>query len=155
MPVHKGPDCVGEEMSRFKKGKLHSGEGGKVVTDPQQAKAIALSACGKSKYAETLRSMGYSEDTANEIVELFAEVDWQKQFETGKSGPENPMNYQTGQKYSKGFLNRMAKTGVKDDGGKLKVNSDSSMISGVTLPKGPANPMGGSSKDVQGMRMLG
>jgi hypothetical protein len=134
---------------------MHSGEDGPVVKSPQQAKAIALSACGQSKYAETLRSLGYSEETANEIVDLFAEVDWQKQFETGHNGPENPENYKTGQKYSKGFLSSMAKTGVKGDGGKLKVNDDASMIAGPALPKGPANPMGGSSKDVTGMRQLG
>ena len=44
MPVRKGPNCVGDELRRFKKGELHSGKSGKVVTDPKQAKAIALSA---------------------------------------------------------------------------------------------------------------
>jgi hypothetical protein len=73
MPVHKGPDCVGEEMHRFKKGEMHSGKGGKVVTDSKQAKAIALSACGESKYAETLQSLGYPEDTANKVAAMFAE----------------------------------------------------------------------------------
>ena len=72
MPVSKGPDCVGEEMSRFHKGELHSGKGGKVVTDSKQAQAIALSACGKSKYSETLQSMGYSEEVANEVADLVA-----------------------------------------------------------------------------------
>jgi hypothetical protein len=70
MPVQKGPDCVGEEMRRFHKGELHSGKGGKVVTDPQQAKAISLSACGKSKYSEKLQSLGYSEETAEEVAEM-------------------------------------------------------------------------------------
>lgn len=73
MPVHKGPDCVGEEMSRFKSGGMHSGKSGKVVTDPKQAKAIALSACGQSKYVETLKSLGYSEETANAVAEIFEE----------------------------------------------------------------------------------
>ena len=74
MPVHKGPDCVGEEMSRFKKGEMHSGKGGKVVTDRKQAQAIALSACGQSKYAESLKSMGYSEEVAEQVAEmLYAE----------------------------------------------------------------------------------
>jgi hypothetical protein len=142
-------------MRRFKSGQLHSGENGKVVTNPKQAKAIALSACGQSKYSEVLQSLGYSVDASDEIVSMFAEVDWQKQFETGKEGPEKKENYETGQVYSKGFLSRMAKTGVKADGGKLKVNNEAGMISGSSLPKGPANPMGGSSKDVQGMRQLG
>ncbi len=155
MPVRKGPNCVGEEMRRFKAGQMHSGKDVPVVKDRKHALAIALSACGQSKYGETLKSMGYSEETANEIVDLFAEVDWQKQFETGQNGPEKPENYKTGQKYSKGFLSSMGKTGVKGDGGKLKVNDDSSMISGPSLPKGPGNPMGGSSKDVTGMRQLG
>ncbi len=155
MPVRKGPNCVGEEMRRFKAGQMHSGEDGPVVKDRKHALAIALSACGQSKYAETLQSLGYSAETAEEIIEMFSEVDWQRQFETGKAGPEKKLNYETGQKYSKGFLSRMAKTGVKDDGGKLKVNSDASMISGPALPKGPGNPQSGSSKDVQGMRQLG
>lgn len=74
MPVHKGPDCVGEEMSRFKKGEMHSGKSGKVVTDRKQAQAIALSACGQSKYAESLKSMGYSEEVAEQVAEmLYAE----------------------------------------------------------------------------------
>jgi hypothetical protein len=155
MPVRKGPNCVGEEMRRFKAGQMHSGEDGPVVKDKKHALAIALSACGQSKYAETLQSLGYSSETAKEITAMFSEVDWQRQFETGKAGPEKKLNYETGQKYSKGFLSRMAKTGVKGDGGKLKVNDDASMISGTSLPKGPANPMGGSSKDVTGMRQLG
>jgi hypothetical protein len=73
MPVHKGPECVDEEMTRFKKGELHSGKGGKVVADPKQAIAISLSACGKSKYTEKLQSMGYSEEVAEQITKMFAE----------------------------------------------------------------------------------
>jgi hypothetical protein len=142
-------------MRRFKAGKLHSGENGPVVTDKKQALAVALSACGKSKFSERLQGLGFSEEVSNQVEKLFAEVDWQKQFETGQNGPENEDNYKTGQKYSKGLLSLMAKTGVKGDGGKLEVNDDASMISGPSLPKGPANPQGGSSKDVQGMRQLG
>lgn len=73
MPVNKGPDCVGEEMRRFKRGEMHSGKSGKVVTNPKQAQAIALSACGQSKYAEVLQSMGYSEETANQVAAIFGE----------------------------------------------------------------------------------
>ena len=73
MPVHKGEDCVGNEMKRFHKGALHSGKGGKVVTDPKQAHAISLSACGKSKYSEMLQGLGYSEETATIIEKLFSE----------------------------------------------------------------------------------
>lgn len=34
---------VGKSMHEFKAGKLHSGKGGKVVTNPKQAQAISLS----------------------------------------------------------------------------------------------------------------
>ncbi len=40
---------VGKVMSEFKAGTLHSGKGGKVVTNPKQGIAIALSVAGKSK----------------------------------------------------------------------------------------------------------
>jgi len=174
MPVHKGPDCVGEEMSRFKKGELHSGKGGKVVTDPRQAQAISLSACGKSKYSEILQSMGYSEEVADEVVAMFGESflkgskksassasykepNWKKQFEDGKGpGPENPENYHTGLSKKKGRGNlKITNTGADGDMGKQKVNNDSEMMSGPALEKGPANPQGGSSKEVYGMRALG
>ncbi len=141
-------------MELFHKGQLHSGKSGKVVTDPKQAKAIALSACGQSKYSEVLQSMGYSAETAEEIIEMFSEVDWQRQFETGKAGPQKKENYTTGEKYAK-LVGSIAKTGVKGNNGRLKVNSDSSMIAGPALPKGPGNPQGGSSKSVTGMQMLG
>jgi hypothetical protein len=36
-------------MGEFKEGTLHSGKGGKVVTNPKQAVAIALSETGKAK----------------------------------------------------------------------------------------------------------
>lgn len=36
-------------MHEFKAGALHSGKGGKVVKNPKQAIAIALSAAGKAK----------------------------------------------------------------------------------------------------------
>jgi len=39
---------VGKVMGEFKEGTLHSGKGGKVVTNPKQAIAIALSEAGKS-----------------------------------------------------------------------------------------------------------
>ena len=44
---------VGKVMREFKKGELHSGKSGKIVKNPKQAIAIALSEAGKSKgYAE-------------------------------------------------------------------------------------------------------
>jgi hypothetical protein len=159
-------------MSRFHRGQLHSGKSGKVVTNSKQAKAIALSACGESRYAEVLSSLGYSEETASLVVEMFAEgflkkakssisspsfeeVDWQKSFETGKGpGPENPENLHTGVSKKKGRGQLRIGKGPGDMG-KLKVNNDSEMLAPVAYPKGPGNPQGGSSKDVQGMRMLG
>jgi hypothetical protein len=174
MPVQKGPGCVESEMRRFQKGELHSGKGGKVVTDSKQAKAIALSACGESKYSETLQSIGFSAETAEAVVEMFSEsflkkskssvssssfdeVDWSKQFQTGKGpGPEKPENYHTGlsKKKGRGQL-QISDTGAKGDLGKRKVNNDAEMLSPVAYPKGPGNPQGGSSKEVFGMRALG
>lgn len=174
MPVQKGPGCVESEMRRFHKGELHSGKGGKVVTNSKQAKAIALSACGESKYSETLQSIGFSAETSDAIVEMFSEsflkkskssvssssfeeVDWGKQFKTGKGpGPENPENYHTGlsKKKGRGQL-QISDTGSKGDLGKRKVNNDAEMLSPVSYPKGPGNPQGGSSKEVFGMRALG
>lgn len=174
MPVRKGPDCVGDEMSRFRRGELHSGKSGKVVTDPKQAKAIALSACGESRYAEVLTSLGFPGETASLVVEMFAESflkksnssassasfeepDWEKNFRTGKGpGPQNPKNYKTGTPKSPGRGQLpISKTGVKGDLGKQRVNNDAEMLSGPALEKGPGNPQSGSSKEVYGMRALG
>lgn len=154
MPVRKGSDCVGEELSRFKKGELHSGKSGKVVTDPKQAKAIALSACGESKYSEQLQSMGFPASVSDEVTAMFAEIDWAKQFRTGKGpGPENPDNYRTGipNKPGRGQL----KIGKGPGDGWKQKDVEPEMLSGPALPKGPGNPQGGSSKEVFGMRMLG
>jgi hypothetical protein len=52
---------------------MHSGKGGKVVTDQKQAQAISLSACGQSKYSEVLQSMGFPADVADEVTSMFAE----------------------------------------------------------------------------------
>ncbi len=153
MPVQKGPGCVGREMELFQKGQLHSGKSGKVVTDPKQAKAIALSACGESKYSEQLQSMGFPASVADEVVEMFAEMDWAKQFRTGKGpGPEEKDNYDTGVTQAKGPASWKAGKG-KGNMGKMK--EESGMIAGPALPKGPGNPQAGSSKEVYGMRALG
>ena len=101
----------------------------------------------------------FSETSLLEVESmLFGEIDWQKQFKTGKGpGPEKEGNYDTGTPKTPASLGQgmIAKTGVKGKLGKQKVNTEAEMLSGVALPKGPANPMAGSSKDVQGMRMLG
>ena len=157
MPVQRGPDCVGDEMRRFEKGQLHSGKGGKVVTDPKQARAIALSACGQSKYSEVLQSMGFPAKVSEEVVAMFAEVDWAKQFRTGKGpGPEREENYKTGKREGiSPAAARISKTGIKGDNNQNKANDESAMLSPVAYPKGPGNPQGGSSKEVFGLRMLG
>jgi hypothetical protein len=49
MPVSRGQKGVAEEMHKFKHGQLHSGSSkGPVVTDRQQAIAIALNQAGLS-----------------------------------------------------------------------------------------------------------
>jgi hypothetical protein len=40
---------VGKVMDEYKSGTLHSGKGGKVVTNPKQGLAIALSVAKKKK----------------------------------------------------------------------------------------------------------
>jgi hypothetical protein len=160
MPVKKGEGCVGEEMRRFHKGELHSGKGGKVVTRPKQAKAIALSACGQSKYAEQLQSIGYSEETSLKVAEmLYGESpDWAKQFKTGDPGRNNQQNYETDPWFIRNN-NRPADIDSrpgkqKGTQGKQAVNDDSEMLSAPSLPRSPAQP-GPPSKEVFGLRALG
>ena len=101
---------------------------------------------------------GFSTEALASVEQLlYGEIDWKNQFKTGKGpGPENPENYHTGLSKKKGRGQLLiSPTGVKGDLGKLKVNNDSEMLSGPALPKGPANPQGGSSKEVFGMRALG
>ena len=47
--MSKAQKKVGSVMREFKEGTLHSGKGGKVVKNPRQAIAIALSSAGMSK----------------------------------------------------------------------------------------------------------
>lgn len=100
---------------------------------------------------------GFSTQSLQNVQEML-EIDWQKQFKTGKGpGPEKEGNYDTGVPKTPASLGQgmISKTGVKGNLGKQKVNTESEMLSGPALEKGPGNPMGGSSKDVQGMRKLG
>jgi hypothetical protein len=49
MKMGKAAKKIGKVMGEYKSGTLHSGAGGKVVKNPKQALAIALSEAGKSK----------------------------------------------------------------------------------------------------------
>ena len=46
MKMTKAQKKVGKVMGEYKSGTLHSGKGGKVVKNPRQAVAIALSSAG-------------------------------------------------------------------------------------------------------------
>lgn len=49
--MNKTQKKIGKVMGEFKEGTLHSGKGGKVVKDPKQAIAIAISeAAKKARY---------------------------------------------------------------------------------------------------------
>jgi hypothetical protein len=49
MQMSKPQKKIKKVMGEYKEGTLHSGKGGKVVTNPKQAVAIALSEAGKAK----------------------------------------------------------------------------------------------------------
>lgn len=140
-------------MRLFHKGEMKSGASRKPVTNPQQAKAIALSVCGKSDYSQKLQSLGYSAETAEEIVAMFAEIDWGKQFETGKSpGPQNKMNYEKDEWFDNRPKEIMPKKWQKNN---PKVNTESQMISPNIYPVQPADWSYEPTKQVKGMAMLG
>ena len=46
--MNKADKKISKVMQEYKAGKLHSGKGGKVVKNPKQAIAIAMSEAGKS-----------------------------------------------------------------------------------------------------------
>ena len=151
MPVKKGPNCVSDEMHRWKSGDLHSGENGPVVKSRKQALAIAINECNHS---ERLQSMGFPPETADAVAHLLdfsnANLDWGKQFDSGKGPGEmkKPDLGPSDRKHPRGLVPPLKK-------GQAPKQEEPEMLSGPALEKGPANPMGGSSKDVTGMRQLG
>jgi len=161
MPVNPSDkNCVKDEMSRFKSGEMHSGKGkkgekGPVVKNRKQALAIALSACGKSKYVEHLQALGYSEEVATRTAEmLYKDLDWEKQFETGKA-PGRELSKQPLGGYGKG----LADLDIDSSPGKQRGNEgkqkdvEPEMISPVALPQG--NPQSGPrSRQLSGLRMF-
>jgi len=48
MKMAEAAKKIGKVMGEYKAGKLHSGAGGKVVKNPKQAVAIAMSEAGKA-----------------------------------------------------------------------------------------------------------
>ena len=98
---------------------------------------------------------GFSTEALASVEQLlYGEISWGKNFKTGKGpGPQNPENYHTGMSKKKG--RGQLKIGIGPGDGWKQKDTESEMLSGPALPKGPGNPQGGSSKEVFGMRALG
>ena len=95
----------------------------------------------------------FSEESLAEVSQLFSEMDWAKQFRTGKGpGPEKKDNYDTGLTQAKAPASWKAGKG-KGNMGKMK--EESGMLSPVAYPKQKANWGNPPSKEVFGMRALG
>lgn len=96
---------------------------------------------------------GFSPQSLQAVEEmLYAEIDWQKQFKTGKGpGPKNSLNYEK----DSGFGKSAPAWDTGSQKNNPKQNNDSEMLSPASYPKGPGNPQGGSSKEVFGLRALG
>ena len=153
MPVEKGPGCVENEMRLFHKGEMRSGSAKKPVTNPKQAKAIALSVCGESDYAEFLQGLGYSPECSQEVAAMFAEMDWKKQFESGKGpGPQNKMNYEKDEWFDNRPKQLVPKKWQKNN---PPQNDDAEMLSPVAYPKQKANWDQPITRQVKGLAQLG
>lgn len=159
MPVNPASKtCVQDEMSLWQEGKLHSGSGHLVPPGEKgkkQALAISLNACKKSSFSERLANIGFSQESLKMAEEMLVELpDWDKQFNTGKTGAkvvrENKTTIAVGMP-DMDIDNRPGKQ--KGDQGKQR-KQDSSTLSAVAIPKG--NPQQGprSRSDLVGLRMF-
>jgi hypothetical protein len=126
MPVSKGPDCVGDEMALFHKGQLHSGKSKKPVKSEKQAKAIALSVCGKSKYAEMIESLGFSEEAAAAYAEVYDYISAKDAENDAAEGPLGDIDSTPGKQ--------------KGDSGRRKQAPQGEVSSFPTLPNQTDNP---------------
>jgi len=83
----KSQKKVGKVMSEFKAGKLHSGKSKKIVKNPKQAIAIALSEAGKSKKMMKAASgdMADSSNGISAMSEAMSKEEYLKQLEETKS----------------------------------------------------------------------
>ena len=157
MPVNPGSKkCVGEEMHRFKAGELHSGTGkkgkkGPIVQDRKQAIAIALSACKKSNYEESLQSIGFSQKASQAVARMISDADWDKQFETGSTGMKTQKEDKTTKAVGLQDMDIDNRPG-KQPGNQGKSKADPGELLGpAALPKG--NPQSGPrSLQLKGMR---
>lgn len=148
MPVNPSDkNCVRDEMRRFKAGQLHSGtgvEGEKrgTVKNRKQAVAIALNACGKSNFSDNIRSLGFSQDAADFVAQMISESDWDRQFETGRTGRKTTRK--GGSVKAKGLtdLDVDSKPGVqRGNQGKVQPKDQGQeSLSPVAIPKGNPQP---------------
>ena len=65
--MEKKPGKVKKVMHEFKAGKLHSGKSGKIVKNPKQAIAIALSEAGMSKKGYAKGGMVKGDQDSNSV----------------------------------------------------------------------------------------
>lgn len=152
MPVDPSDkNCVRDEMRRFKAGELHSGKSHKPVSNKKQALAIALSVCGKSKFSETLASLGFSQDAAESVFAMMAENQWDKQFETGTTGNKPKRENKTTRGVGLAGMDVDGRPG-KQKGNQGKVNENpQESLSHVAIPKGNPQP-GPRSLQLKGLR---
>ena len=157
MPVNPGSKkCVGEEMHRFKAGELHSGTGkkgkeGPIVKDRKQAIAIALSACKKGNYAESLQSLGFSQKASQAVARMISDADWDKQFETGSTGMKTQKENKTTKAVGLQDMDIDDRPG-KQPGNQGKSKADPGELLGpAALPKGNPQP-GPRSLQLKGLR---